>query len=156
MKKIKGFTLTEVIITMMIVIVLSLVSLPIYKGRHSNLSKLAEGYALLGAIRDAQISYYNEYGNFLAAVHSYGIGTSRVDNGVATSFDPVLGINAINNKYFSLFNFNPPGISVQEGKINYIVTMKVFSQKAGSITQIFNITERNEPIVNGANTDLSF
>ena len=65
-KKIKGFTLLELIITISIVMVLSLISWPIYRKHSKEYTVLAEGYALLGAIKEAQINYYNEYGYFFA------------------------------------------------------------------------------------------
>ncbi|MBQ3834293.1 MAG: hypothetical protein II816_02085, partial [Elusimicrobia bacterium] len=75
------------------IVVLAAVSVPIYKSYLSEV-KLAEGYALLGAIKDAQENYYNEYGNFLYYAQS---------GGAWTSYEPVLGINARANKYFTSF-----------------------------------------------------
>ncbi|MBQ3834294.1 MAG: prepilin-type N-terminal cleavage/methylation domain-containing protein [Elusimicrobia bacterium] len=88
-----GFTLIEMVITITIVVVLSMVSVPIYKNYVSE-AKLAEAYTLLGAIKDAQLAYYNKYENFLFCMNG----------GNWTSFDPVLGIDARGNKYFTRFN----------------------------------------------------
>ena len=153
MKRMKGFTLTEVIITMIIIVILSLVSMPIYKGRFSNQAKLAEGYALLGAIKDAQINYYNEYGNFLCCKNSYAQSLSTDAYLYYTSADPVLGINAINNKYFTSFNYDMGNVGYSYWK--YCFCVKVKSAKAGTITQIFNLTERHEIAVINGSTDLS-
>ena len=98
MKKIKqksnrsGFTLVELVITIAIVIILSVISVPIYRA-YIDKSKMAEGYALLGAVLSAQKAYYSEYGNFLRYEHSVGW----------TSFDPSFGIDARGNRYFTWF-----------------------------------------------------
>ncbi|MBQ3835261.1 MAG: hypothetical protein II816_07095 [Elusimicrobia bacterium] len=157
MKRIKGFTLTEVIITMVLVITLALISMPLYKGRYSNKAKIAEGYALLGAIKDAQFNYYNEYGYFLAATHSFAPGVNK-PNDVFTMRDPVLGVNAVNNNYFTAFNYhvndawnqgNPP-------QYTYMFIVNVRSAKAGTIIQTFNLTQKYKPSVINGSTDLSF
>ncbi len=91
-----GFTLVELVITIAIVIILSVISVPIYRG-YVDKSKMAEGYALLGTILSAQKAYFSEYGNFLDDHQSSG-GT-----GTYTNNDTVLGIDARGNKYFSWF-----------------------------------------------------
>ena len=151
-RKIKGFTLTEVIITMVLIITLSIVSMPLYRGRFSNQAKIAEGYALLGSIRDAQVSYYNEYGYFFSAFNSFAPGNNQPQS-IYTYNDPVLKINAINNRYFSLFNYDDSFFSY--GNWRYRICIRVFSSKVGSITQLFSTDTRSNPIVNGGSTDLS-
>ncbi len=86
----RGFTLVELVIVIAIVIILSVVSVPIYRG-YIDKAKMSEGYALLGAIVSAQKNYYSEHGNFLGGV----IGK--------TSFHSIFGIDARGNKYFSCF-----------------------------------------------------
>ena len=93
MKK-KGFTLVELVITIAIVIILSVVSVPIYRG-YVTKAMMSEGYALLGIILSAQKSYYSEYGNFYQFVGA---------NGPWTVNDTVLSIDARGNKYFTYFN----------------------------------------------------
>ena len=88
----KGFTLVELVITIAIVIILSVVSVPIYEG-YVEKAMLSEGYGLLGLIVSAQKAYYSEYGNFLKYADSSG----------TTNYDPVLGVDARGNKYFTLF-----------------------------------------------------
>ena len=95
MKKIKGFTLVELVIVIAIVIILSVVSVPIYRGYMRN-AKMAEGYALLGTILSAQKAYYSQYGNF--------IHINRLSGGTYTNNEEVLGVNAIGNKYFTSFS----------------------------------------------------
>ena len=87
-----GFTLVEMIITMVIVVILSAISVPIYKD-YVKKSKISEGYVLLSAIRSAQERYYTEYGTF------YAVGGD-------TCNEEVLAINAMTNKYFTIFNVN--------------------------------------------------
>lgn len=88
-KKKKGFTLVELVITIAIIVVLSTISIPIYKDYIHN-SKLSEAYLLLANIRDAQCQYYNNYGCFFKST-------------ATTSVDDVLGVNANRNKYYKSF-----------------------------------------------------
>lgn len=91
-KTIKGFTLVELVITISIIVILSLVSGPIYKG-YMKSSRFAEGYTVLAAIRDSQIAYFAEYRSFFST-------------GVWSSNNVVLGIDVRSNKYFTLFTIN--------------------------------------------------
>ena len=86
-----GFTLVELVITIAIVIILSVISVPIYRG-YVDKAKFAEGYALWGTMLSAQKAYYSEYGYF-----------SKALNGHMSSCEPILGIDARGNKYFSYF-----------------------------------------------------
>ena len=79
MKKTQGFTLIEMIITIVIIIVLSSISVPMYKGYKRNAIE-SEGYVLLSAIRDAQMVYYHKYRNFLG-------GNTFTNNGNLTLHD---------------------------------------------------------------------
>ena len=92
-KKRKGFTLVELVITIVIVIVLSMIAGPIYKG-YGYKAKQAEGYALLGTIRSAQEAYFNEYGYFFQTKNTY------------TSYNVVLDIDARMNLYYTWFSVN--------------------------------------------------
>ena len=147
----KGFTMVELVVTLLIIITLSLLSFPLYEGRNTDKSKLAEGYALLGTIINAQIAYYNEYGNFLTSKES---GYSWTSNASAnfTNNDPVLGINATNNRYFTYFN--PFGLAVNvngdgHGHFKYHFKGIVKSAKAGTVSLEYNLTQKFEPEVAG-------
>ncbi len=94
-RKLKGFTLVELVITIAIVIILSVVSVPIYQG-YTRKAKLSEGYALLGLILSAQKSYFSEYGNFFSG----GPNNSFIQ----TCYEPTLNIDARGNKYFTFFH----------------------------------------------------
>ncbi len=109
-RKVTGFTLVELVITIAIVIILSVISVPIYRA-YVDKAKLAEGYALLGALSSAQKAYYSEYGNF------YWTGTT------ATNYDPVLGIDARGNKYFTWFR---AGSSNTGANIKNLIQTAVF------------------------------
>ncbi len=93
----KGFTLVELVIVIAIVIILSVVSVPIYRG-YVDKAMISEGYGLLGMILSAEKAYYSEYGNFY---HT---------NTVWTCNESTLGVDARSNKYFTYFyigsNFN--------------------------------------------------
>ena len=91
-----GFTLVELVIVIAIVIILSVISVPIYRG-YVDKAKWAEGYALLGTILSAQKAYYSEHGNFLAADHS---------EGSFSGYEKVLGIDARGNKYYTSFHYS--------------------------------------------------
>ena len=93
-----GFTLVELVITIAIVIILSVISVPIYQG-YTRKAKMAEGYALLGTILSAQKAYYSEYGNFLGEEAYHEEGTP----GNWLTYDPILGIDARGNKYCTAF-----------------------------------------------------
>ena len=98
-----GFTLVELVITIAIVIILSVISVPIYRG-YVDKAKMSEGYALRGLILSAQKAYYSEYGNFYKSANT-GASESNYDT-YKSSFDPVLGIDARGNKYFTTFSLN--------------------------------------------------
>ena len=94
----RGFTLVELVIVIAIVIILSVISVPIYRG-YVDKAKMSEAYALLGSILSAQKAYYSEYGNFL----------SIYDGGQMTSYNAVLGIDARGNKYVTNFQASGGG-----------------------------------------------
>ena len=88
-----AFTLVELVITIAIVIILSVISVPIYRG-YVDKAKMSEAYGMLGTFLSAQKAYYSEYGYF-------------VRNSVwFTSYEPILGIDARGNKYFTLFRLH--------------------------------------------------
>ena len=92
-----GFTLVELVITIAIVIILSVISVPIYRA-YVDKSKMAEGYALIGAVISAQKAYFSEYGNFYNSA-SVSLSADRW-----TSFNTALGVDARGNKYFTSFS----------------------------------------------------
>ncbi|MBQ3833931.1 MAG: prepilin-type N-terminal cleavage/methylation domain-containing protein [Elusimicrobia bacterium] len=109
MKKfLKGFTLVELIIVITLVTILSMISVPIYKDYIVE-AKMAEGYALLNQIKEAQMQYYATYENFFWAYDE--------NKTYWTCNSEVLGVNARLNKYFTLFcsnqrNSSPYSLSI--------------------------------------------
>ncbi len=89
MIKIKGFTMPEIIITIAIVGVLAMASVPIYRG-YVRKGMATEGKALLAEIHAAEQVHYSRNGSFL-----------KTDN--FTGNTPQLGVDARQNKYFSSY-----------------------------------------------------
>lgn len=94
MKKIKGFTLVELVIVIIIVGILSIVAVPIYRG-YTRKAMATEGKALLGTVQTAEKLYFTEYANF-----------KSVDT---TSFDSGMDVDARANRYFTSFTVNASG-----------------------------------------------
>lgn len=87
-KKIKGFTLIELVIVIVIVGILSIVAVPIYRG-YTRKAMATEAKALLKTIQSSEKVYFSEF-------YSY----KKIIN---TSFDEQLDIDARANKYFTGF-----------------------------------------------------
>lgn len=101
-KRKKGFTLIELVTAISVLIVLTAISAPIYN-TYATKGKMTEGYTLIGTIRSAQDSYYNEYSMYLRSADSTAGETKY------TNDDTVLGINARINNYYTWFNINDNG-----------------------------------------------
>lgn len=130
MKNLKGFTLVELVLVISIVVVLSVISGPIYRS-YAYKARQAEGYALLGTIRSAQESYYGEYSTYLGSVYSSGHGNY-------TCNEEVLGIDARPNKYYTQFAVNlTPGV---DRPINVGFTSAVVGNGAANITMYYDRT----------------
>ncbi len=83
----KGFTLVELVIVIVIVGILSVISVPIYRG-YVDKAMITEGKVLLGAIAKSELAYHVEHGYFWDV---YGSKCSELD------------IDARGNKYFTVF-----------------------------------------------------
>ncbi len=123
-----GFTLVELVITIAIVIILSVISVPIYRA-YVDKSKMAEGYALIGAIISAQKSYYSEYGNFLR----------HRDSNCYTSFEPIFGIDARGNKYFTWFECGGYGLAENAFWVGIKKPADLGNKNYGSIEVTYNL-----------------
>lgn len=84
----KGFTLVELIIVIIIVGILSIVAVPIYRS-YFRKAMTTEGKTLLGVIQLAERAYFAENTKYFA-----------VDT---TDFSETLDIDARSNKYFTSF-----------------------------------------------------
>jgi prepilin-type N-terminal cleavage/methylation domain-containing protein len=91
MKNKKGFTLVELVIVIVIVGILSIISVPIYRG-YVEKAMMTEGKVLLNAIGKAELAYHVKYGTF------------KETNGTKVAYDDELDISAEANKYFSAFD----------------------------------------------------
>ncbi|MFA7073689.1 MAG: prepilin-type N-terminal cleavage/methylation domain-containing protein [Endomicrobiaceae bacterium] len=90
----QGFTLVELVIVIVIVGILSIVAVPIYRG-YTRKSMLTEGKSLISAIEKQEKIYYVEFAKYIDVS--------------ATSFSPVLDIDARANKYFTAFQVTVSG-----------------------------------------------
>ncbi len=57
MRRVKGFTLIEVVVVMVIVALLSIISVPLYKG-HVRKARFAEGYTLANRLLKEEKLFY--------------------------------------------------------------------------------------------------
>ena len=94
MKNVKGFTLVELVIVIVIVGILSIVAVPVYRG-YTRKAMATEGKTLLGTIQTAEKIYFTEYANFKTIAQ--------------TNFDADLDIDARSNKYFTGFTVTSSG-----------------------------------------------
>ena len=90
MKNRLGFTITELIIALVIVGILSLISIPAYRG-YVKKGMASEAKALLGEIDAAQQIYYSRHGKYYAGTAGQSFGTS-------------FGVDARKNKYFTVYH----------------------------------------------------
>ena len=81
----KGFTLVELVIVIVIVGILSVISVPIYRG-YVEKAKMTEGHVLLNAIAKAELAYHVKNDCFYSTYEG------------AVSKDSTLDIDASGNK----------------------------------------------------------
>ena len=84
-----GFTITELIIALIIVAILALIAIPAYRG-YVKRGIATEGKALLGEINAAQQIYYSRNGQYYAGTAGQQYGSS-------------FGVDARRNKYFTSY-----------------------------------------------------
>ena len=127
MLKKKGFTLPEVVITIAIVGILSMVAVPVYRG-YVNKSISTEGKALLAEISAAEQIYYSRNGQFYV--------TSN-----AESENRALGVDARKNKYFSAYTITT---SVSNGKTRFTAITKYIDDDDKALTLVGSLSEEPE------------
>jgi len=88
-KRKKGFSLTELVVTLVMVAILAIIGLPVYRG-YIKKGISTEGKALLGEINAAQQIYYTRNGQYYA-------GT------VGQTFGGAFAVDARRNKYFTSY-----------------------------------------------------
>lgn len=84
-----GFTMTELLIALIIVGILALIAIPAYRG-YVKRGIATEGKALLGEINAAQQIYYSRNGKYYAGTAGQQYGAS-------------FGVDARKNKYFTSY-----------------------------------------------------
>jgi prepilin-type N-terminal cleavage/methylation domain-containing protein len=90
-KNVKGFTLIELVIVIVIVGILSAVSVPIYKS-YTRKAMASEGRALMAAVANAQKVWYAEHSTYTTVTGAAG-----------------LNIDCSTNKYFRSIVINNAG-----------------------------------------------
>ena len=96
-KKRTGFTLVELIIVIVIVGILSVISVPVYRG-YIEKAIMAEGQTLLNAIGKAELAYHLQNKRFLEVKR--------------TDYSSVLNVDARGGKYFKSFYAELSGSSI--------------------------------------------
>ena len=131
-----GFTLVELVIVIAIVILLSVISVPIYRGYQRKATQ-TEGHVLLGKIQLAQNTYYKQNGHFQNIAWLDGCSDSSL-----TSYNPRLGVDARKNKEFKLFNSGKNLESKDTMKYGYSasVARKENDPEKLGLTMKYNIT----------------
>lgn len=115
----KGFSLIEIVITVMIIVILSLISGPVYN-TYAKKAKESEGYALLGTLRSAEEHYYRQYKQF----YSQSAFTCNND---------VLGVDVRHSKYYTSF-----AISYMSGHVGFIAYTRANGAK--NLQMTYNLT----------------
>jgi prepilin-type N-terminal cleavage/methylation domain-containing protein len=113
MKKIiknkKGFTLVELVIVIVIVGILSVISVPIYRG-YVEKAMMTEGKVLIGAIGKAELAYHVQHGYFF-------------DTNGRTEYSSELDIDAGANKYFYEFSAESGSYSIPNANANFVASV---------------------------------
>ncbi len=129
----KGFTLVELVIVIVIVGILSVISVPIYRG-YVEKAMMTEGKVLLSAIAKAELAYHVEHGYFC-------------DTNGETDYSRELDIDSYANKYFNWFSASSGQKSYYDaGEYNDSVYIEVY----GTNNNNKYWTLRAEQTANGA------
>ncbi len=111
MRSAKGFTLTELIIVMVIVVILSLIATPVYKG-YVRRAMGTEAKALLNSIITAEKVYFTEYNRY-----------KSLGDGFVTAYDKDLSVDARYNRYFTTWGV------LAGGEFDQLLAIGVFGGK---------------------------
>jgi len=105
----KGFTLVELVIVIVIVGILSVISVPIYRG-YVEKAMMTEGKVLIGAIGKAELAYHVQHGYFF-------------DTNGRTEYSSELDIDAGANKYFYEFSAQSGYNTVPDANANFVASV---------------------------------
>ncbi len=112
----KGFTLVELVIVIVIVGILSVISVPVYRG-YVDKAIMTEGKVLVGAIAKAELAYHVENGYF-------------ADTDGETGNLSAIDIDARGNKYFRVFDIQSGrGYTNDDGENVDYLDISVYGRK---------------------------
>ena len=152
MKKNSGFTMTELLIVLVVAAILAIVSVPIYKGQVLR-SYTMEGQALLQEFAAAQEIFADRYGRFWKD----GTNTSELLKGDATNGWEAeeLGVNTKRNRYFKnieyVFKKNPTTGGTDTGE-GFVITAKG-QGKAKDIVMVLTWYFEKEAVITAKKDD---
>ena len=105
--RIKGFTLVELMVVILIVGILAAVAVPLMSGRIDS-AKWSEGKAAAGTIASALRAYAAEKGNFASAPSLATVGLSS---------------NDLDGTYFSNESYALTSASASGGQVSFVITV---------------------------------
>lgn len=117
MNKKNGFTMTELIVALVVVGILALIAIPSYRG-YVKKGIATEGKALINEINAAQQIYYSRNGKFYAGTEGQQYGSS-------------FRIDTRKNKYFT--DYSPVNQSSWEGSEYYMYKVSAYNGKTFTI-----------------------
>jgi type IV pilus assembly protein PilE len=133
MKNKKGFSLTDLVVTLVVVAIIAIIAVPIYRG-YVKRGIATEGNSLLGEINAAQQIYYTRHGQYF-------------DGTEGQNYSRALGISVEKAKYFKSWTVHSSGdtfTAITRADGGYAMTL------TGSATQT---TAGEDSIIDNTNYD---
>jgi type IV pilus assembly protein PilE len=125
--RLKGFTMIELIIVILIIGILSTLAVPMYRG-YTRRAMASEGKALLEAIAHAEKLYRAESNQYLSIIP-------------AVSYSADLNVDARRNKYYRTFEVAASGVIGNPATMAFVATVYGSGDASGlkiTLTQPFN------------------
>lgn len=136
LRKMRGFTLIELVVVMVIVGILSVIAVPLYRG-YTRRAMAAEGKALVGSIATSEKVYLAEHGVYHAA------GTIAAP----INYDATIDIDARANTYFNTYSISISG-AISSGDAAFTATTSgVVGGDADGITVVLDQVWNAPPTV---------